>query len=62
MRFVENAYVEAIRHNPDMEAYLKKHPFSWDSDYYMLKELLDKIKASEAYKEYMDEETTRFCP
>ncbi len=61
MRFVENAYVEAIRHNPDMEAYLKKHPFSWDSDYYMLKELLDKIKASEAYKEYMDEETTDFA-
>ena len=27
----------------------------------MLKELLDKIKASEAYKEYMDEETTDFA-
>ena len=50
MRFVNNVFVAAIRENPDMEAYLKKHPFSWESDYYMLKDLLDKIKQSEAYK------------
>ncbi len=60
MRFVENAFVDAIRHNPDMEEYLKKHPFSWETDYYMLKELLDKIKASEAYKDYMAADSTDF--
>ena len=61
MRFVENAYVEAIRNNPDMEEYLNKHPFSWESDYFMLKELLDKIKSSEAYKEYMEADSTDFA-
>ena len=61
MRFVENAYVEAIRNNPDMEEYLNTHPFSWESDYFMLKELLDKIKSSEAYKVYMEAESTDFA-
>lgn len=61
MKFVENAFVDAIRRNPDMEEYLKKYPFSWETDYYMLKELLDKIRASEAYKEYMAEESTDFA-
>ncbi len=61
MRFVNNAFVAAIRENPDMEAYLKKHPFSWESDYYMLKDLLDKIKQSEAYKQYMAEDETSFA-
>jgi len=56
LRFINNAFVDAIRRNPDMEEYLKKHPFSWESDYYMLKELLDKIKESDAYRQYMAEE------
>ena len=60
MRFVENAFVEAIRQNPDMEEYLKKHPFSWEEDYFMLKEITDKIKASEAYQKYMEAETSDF--
>lgn len=61
MRFVENAFVSAIRQNEDMEEYLKKHPFSWESDYYMLKELLDAIKGSEAYQQYMADEATSFA-
>lgn len=60
MRFVENGFVKAIRKNADMNEYLKKHPFSWEADYYMLKELLDKIKASETYREYMELEETDF--
>lgn len=60
MRFVENAFVEAIRQNPDMEEYLKKHPFSWEEDYFMLKEITDKIKASDTYQKYMDAETCDF--
>ena len=54
LRFVDNAFVAAIREHAGMEEYFKKHPFSWDSDYYMLKDLLDKIKASEAYRQYME--------
>lgn len=60
MRFVENALVAAIRNNPDMEEYLKQHPFSWETDYFMTKDLLDKIKATEAYRNYMEAESTDF--
>lgn len=58
MRFVDNRFVEAIRQNTDMEEYLKKHPFSWEGDYFMLKDLSDKIKQSEYYKEYMAADET----
>lgn len=61
LRFVDNMFVAAIRKNADMESYLKKHPFSWESDYYMLKDLLEKIKASEAYSQYMDDDAPSFA-
>lgn len=61
MRFVDNMYVAAIRENPDMEEYLKKHPFSWETDYYMLKDLLDRIKDSETYRQYMADEEPTFA-
>ena len=60
LRFVDNAFVAAIREHAGMEEYFKKHPFSWDSDYYMLKDLLDKIKASEAYRQYMEDDEPTF--
>ncbi|MDE6127215.1 MAG: hypothetical protein K2G30_09700, partial [Muribaculaceae bacterium] len=49
-RFIDNRYVEAICENPDMVAYLKKHPVGWDEDFYLVKDLMDKIRASEAYQ------------
>lgn len=58
MRFVENRFIEAIRNNPDMEEYMKKHPISWEGDYFMLKDVMDKIRESEAYRNYMEAETT----
>lgn len=61
LKFVNNAFVTAIRDNSDMEEYLKKHPFSWESDYYMLKDILEKIKESETYRNYMAEEDTTFA-
>lgn len=61
LKFVNNAFVAAIRDNSDMEEYLKKHPFSWESDYYMLKDILEKIKESETYRNYMAEEETTFA-
>ena len=61
LRFVDNMYVAAIRENHDMDEYLKKHPFSWETDYYMLKDLLDKIKESEAYRQYMEDDEPTFA-
>ena len=61
MRFVENGYVKAIAENEEMKEYFKKHPFSWESDYFLIKDLLDKIKMSEAYREYMSCESTDFA-
>ena len=61
MRFVDNALVNAIRNNPDMAEYLKRRPFSWESDYFMLKEMLDKIKESEIYRTYMAAPSTDFA-
>lgn len=56
MRFVDNRFVEALRMNPDMEEYLKEHPFSWEGDYFLLKDLSDRIKQSDIYKNYMSAE------
>lgn len=61
MRFVDNAFIRAVRENPDMEEYLKKHPFSWESDFLLLKDLLVQIKESKAYADYMEAEETTFA-
>lgn len=60
-RFVENAFVAALRESTQLEDYFKANPFSWDSDYYMLRKLLDSILASEAYKRYMEMDKTDFA-
>lgn len=59
-RFVENAYVAALRESEQMAKYFKDCPFSWESDYYMLKQLLDKIIGSEIYAKYMDAPSTDY--
>lgn len=58
MRFVENAFVKAITASADMEAYVKSTPLSWDSDYYLVKDLLKQIRESDIYAEYMAAPTT----
>ena len=57
MRFVNNRFVEAIAAHPAIEEYAKKHPVSWDSDYFLVKELLDNIRESEIYKAYMESDS-----
>lgn len=54
MRFVDNRFVEAIASHPQIDEYGKKHDIAWDTDYFMLKQLLDAIKESQTYKEYME--------
>lgn len=61
LRFVNNRYPAMIRNHPDIEAYAKKHDVAWEEDYYLLKDLLEKIKASEAYREYMEKDDTTFA-
>lgn len=60
LRFINNAYVKAIVENTYLEEYFKKHPFSWEADYYNLRDILTKIKESRIYKEYMESPETDF--
>ncbi len=53
MRFVNNRYVAMISDNQEMAEYQKKHPFTWENDFYLVKKLLEKITASEYYRNYM---------
>ena len=53
MKFVDNKFVEALAANTGLEEYLADNPFTWDNDPVLLKSLLDKILASEIYRDYM---------
>lgn len=59
-RFVDNAFVAAIRESKEIEQYFKENPFSWDSDYFLIKTLLDKILESDVYKAYMEAPSTDY--
>ncbi len=61
LKFVDNKFVELIERHPDMEAFTKKTPISWESDYFVVKELLNAILQSEAYANYMAEPTSDFA-
>lgn len=58
MRFVDNRFVQAIEEHPEMQEYASKHDVSWESEYYLLKKLLELIKESEYYKAYMENENS----
>lgn len=59
-RFVDNAFVAAVARSQAIADYTKKTPISWESDYFMIKNLLNKILESDIYKEYMAAESTDF--
>lgn len=54
MRLVNNAYVAAIRDNEELAAFVKKHPMPWADNYYMLRDMLDAVRSSQLYRDYMD--------
>lgn len=56
MRFVENRLVRAISESPEMEAYLKEMPISWNENPTLLRSLLDKVLQSDIYVKYMESE------
>lgn len=60
-RFADNALAIAIKENPDMNAYLKEHPISWENDVILIRDLLDRIQQSDIYREYMAAPTTTFA-
>ncbi|MCC8036614.1 MAG: transcription antitermination protein NusB [Bacteroidales bacterium] len=53
LRFVNNLYPRMILENPDIKAYLKAHPISWDDQYPLIKGLLRDITESDLYRDYM---------
>lgn len=54
LRFVENTVVDAIRNNEMVNAYVKNQKLSWEQeDPAMMRHLLDDIRKSEVYQEYM---------
>jgi N utilization substance protein B len=59
-RFIDNAYVRAIRECPEIAAFTKEHAIAWEGEYYMLKDLMDAIRQSDVYAEYMSAETTSY--
>jgi len=59
-RFIDNRYVKAIRESEEIAAYVKNHPMAWDGDYYLIKELLDAVRQSDTYKEYMEADTVSY--
>lgn len=52
-RFIENKFIQSIEYNEQMADYLKDNPISWEGDIYLIRDLLEKIVESEAYKNYM---------
>ncbi len=60
-RFVDNAFVAAMASNADMAEFTKKTPISWEADYFMVKDLLNKIVESDLYREYMEAPSTDFA-
>lgn len=59
-RFIDNRYVKAIRESEEIAGYVKQHPVAWEGDYYMLKELLDAVRQSDLYKEYMEADAVTY--
>lgn len=58
LRFVENQFVERLAANEYFEAYREKHSAGWSSDPMFIREMLDAIKQSEIYREYMEAPST----
>ena len=53
LKFINNKLITEISKSDSLNNYLKDNPFSWDNDYYLIKEILDTILNSDIYNEYM---------
>ncbi|MCM1448938.1 MAG: transcription antitermination protein NusB [Clostridiales bacterium] len=57
-RFIDNALVDMLAHNPQMEEYLKGNPINLDEHYMLVKKMLDDVLQSQLYADYMKAEST----
>lgn len=53
LKFINNGLIDAIDNSESLNIYLKEKPFTWDNDYYLVKDLLDEILKSDIYASYM---------
>lgn len=53
-KFVDNQMVQILSKSEEMEEYFNKHPFNWADNPEFVRSMLDKITASDIYKEYME--------
>lgn len=53
LRFIDNKLVAALRENPELTEFVEKHKGGWAVNDMLIIGLLDKILASDIYKEYM---------
>lgn len=60
LKFIDNKLICAICESESLNAYLKENPFTWDNDYYLVKELLDNILKSDIYSNYMSKKGSDF--
>ena len=60
LKFIDNKLIGEISESESLNAYLKENPFTWDNDYYLIKELLDNILQSDIYNDYMSKKGTDF--
>lgn len=59
-RFVDNKFVAYLENDEELSGYFAAHPFSWESDFVLIKALLDKILQSDIYAEYMAKAESSF--
>lgn len=59
-RFVENRFIVQLSENASLRDYEKARKISWTDHSDFVRQLLDRIQASEAYKEYMEAEATDY--
>lgn len=60
LRFVDNAYVRKIAESTELEERFKEMPNELADDDFLTKSLLDLILASDAYRKYMEADSTNF--
>ncbi len=61
MRFAENMFIERLRENESLQAYLSANPVSWESNPALIRSLLDSIISSQLYADYMAQPTTDYA-
>ncbi len=61
MRFAENQFIARLKTSTSLNEYLKDNPISWEADIALINSLLEKIKASKIYEDYMAAPATTYA-